>query len=405
MKKLITLFFVFGYQIILVAQANSFVTTIINDVNLDSLCHVVKILSGDEPVTINGSEVTIYSRDAESQWNDLAAEYLHTKLEGYGLNVMEQVFSINGKNIYAIQPGITYPEKMFIISAHYDSRSSYGLAPGADDNASGCAAVIEAARILSKHPTEYSIGYAFFDNEEMGKLGSLYYAAYAKVNNHEIMGVINLDMIGYDYNRDYVANIHTTIKPECLYMADKMVENNSIYNLNLTFDTFHPGTDRSDHWSFIQHGYPAILLIEDLEGGDTNGKYHSSEDKIDQFALDYFHKMSKAAIGTLADLATNNTIANTEDDSPVTSDFVLYQNYPNPFNPETVINYQLAVESKVVLKVYNMLGKEIATLVNTIKPAGEYNVSFNASKLASGVYCYTLTAAGKRISKKMLVMK
>jgi len=72
--------------------------------------------------------------------------------------------------------------------------------------------------------------------------------------------------------------------------------------------------------------------------------------------------------------------------------FQLFQNYPNPFNPRTVISYQLAFNSKVTLKVYNLLGKEVTALVNEEKSAGEYRVVLDASGLSSGVYFYTLYA-------------
>ncbi len=86
--------------------------------------------------------------------------------------------------------------------------------------------------------------------------------------------------------------------------------------------------------------------------------------------------------------------------------FALSQNYPNPFNPSTVINYQLPASSNVVLKIYNALGKGIATLVNTKQIAGSYEVEFNAENLPSGVYFYKLQN-GSSISevKKMVLLK
>lgn len=89
--------------------------------------------------------------------------------------------------------------------------------------------------------------------------------------------------------------------------------------------------------------------------------------------------------------------------------YYLSQNYPNPFNPSTIISYQLPVSSKVVLKIYDMLGREIETLVNKEQPAGKYSVSFNsASKgnsLASGVYLYRLQAGSSVETKKMVLIK
>ncbi len=85
--------------------------------------------------------------------------------------------------------------------------------------------------------------------------------------------------------------------------------------------------------------------------------------------------------------------------------FELSQNYPNPFNPTTLIKYSVAERSNVSLKVYDVLGNEVATLVNTSKEAGSYQVNFDASKLSSGVYIYTLNAGNYTQSKKMLLMK
>ncbi|NCQ19136.1 MAG: hypothetical protein COW85_06485 [Ignavibacteria bacterium CG22_combo_CG10-13_8_21_14_all_37_15] len=95
--------------------------------------------------------------------------------------------------------------------------------------------------------------------------------------------------------------------------------------------------------------------------------------------------------------------------------FELYQNYPNPFNPETVIGYQLSVNSKVSLKVFDILGKEVQTLVNEEKPAGAYKVEFNSgqrstnNKLTSGIYLYQLRAGsvegGFVQTKKMVVLR
>ena len=91
--------------------------------------------------------------------------------------------------------------------------------------------------------------------------------------------------------------------------------------------------------------------------------------------------------------------------SGIPSRFTLYQNYPNPFNPTTTIKYNLPKQSFVTLKVYNILGEEVAVLVNGVKQAGSYSVVFNASSLSSGVYIYTLATDEFVSSKKMLVIK
>ncbi|OGU65976.1 MAG: hypothetical protein A2X62_08165 [Stygiobacter sp. GWC2_38_9] len=87
--------------------------------------------------------------------------------------------------------------------------------------------------------------------------------------------------------------------------------------------------------------------------------------------------------------------------------FSLAQNYPNPFNPETTIKYQLPVSGHVTLKVFDMLGKEVATLVDEYKQAGTHNSQFSIlnSQLASGTYLYQLKAGGFVLTKKFLLMK
>ena len=85
-------------------------------------------------------------------------------------------------------------------------------------------------------------------------------------------------------------------------------------------------------------------------------------------------------------------------------DFQLHQNYPNPFNPITLISYQIQQQGLVTLKIFDVLGKEVATLVNEEKPAGRYQVKFNAENLSSGVYIYRMKLNDFITSKKMILL-
>ncbi|NQT27366.1 T9SS type A sorting domain-containing protein [candidate division KSB1 bacterium] len=85
--------------------------------------------------------------------------------------------------------------------------------------------------------------------------------------------------------------------------------------------------------------------------------------------------------------------------------FKLEQNYPNPFNPSTEISYNLPEQSFVTLKVYDVLGREIFTLVNEDKPAGTYRINFDTIGLGSGVYFYQLKAENFMEKKKMILIK
>ena len=104
-------------------------------------------------------------------------------------------------------------------------------------------------------------------------------------------------------------------------------------------------------------------------------------------------------------LKRNNLTGIVEDNNIQPAEFNLYQNYPNPFNPTTIINFQLPQTGHVTLKVYDILGKEVATLVNELKNQGRYSVNFDASGLASGVYIYRIKVNDYISTKKMLLVK
>jgi hypothetical protein len=303
MKKVLQILLIF----IIFFQTNIFsqspvVQQIINSVNQDSIIKFVSELSGAVPTIINGTSQTILSRHKLQPGNALAETYIKQKMQSYGLTTTIQSFSTTGKNVYAIQPGTEFPNKKFIICAHFDDMPSGTLAPGADDNASGTAAVIEAARIFSQYTFPFTIVYALWDEEEQGLVGSNYYAIQAANAGDSILGVINLDMIAYDGNNDGNADVHTSSIANTTGLKDKMLEVNLVYGINLDLDVV-PAQPYSDHQSFLNQGYSAILLIEDDD--DFHPQYHTVNDNLSYFNQPYFIKMSKLSLGTLASLSLN----------------------------------------------------------------------------------------------------
>ena len=165
---------------------------------------------------------------------------------------------------------------------------------------------------------------------------------------------------------------------------------------------------------FLQTGSPCI------DAGDTNAIY---DDMLDPLLPGHARSPSRGGLrndlgaygGQGADMlplfGVITGIVSSEKNLPM--NYRLRQNYPNPFNPSTVISYQLAGQSRVTLKVYDLLGREVATLVNEVKSAGNYTATFNASNLPSSVYFYRLTANTLSSSqtgnfnfvKKMLLLK
>jgi hypothetical protein len=91
--------------------------------------------------------------------------------------------------------------------------------------------------------------------------------------------------------------------------------------------------------------------------------------------------------------------------SSVPNEYKLYQNYPNPFNPMTNIKYQISKAGFVILKIYDILGRQISTLINEKQTPGSYNVTFDATSLSSGVYFYKLQTDNFTDTKKMVIIK
>jgi hypothetical protein len=120
----------------------------------------------------------------------------------------------------------------------------------------------------------------------------------------------------------------------------------------------------------------------------------------------YIVETPNSFISSGGNVSSNCTVLGTENPHEgIPISFELNQNYPNPFNPSTVINYSLPVNSDVTLKVFDILGKEVATLVNGNQNAGNYSIEFNAERLTSGVYFYEIKTADFVDVKRMLLIK
>jgi hypothetical protein len=380
---------------------------LINQTNLDTLIYFVNILSGEDSVTIADSTYLLLSRYLYHPHNDLAAEFIFQTLNRFNIPTYNQNYSATGRNVYAVKTGTDFPDQKFIICAHYDDMPPQPPAPGADDNASSVAAVLESARLLAQIPTPYTIIFALWDEEEMGGWGSRYYALQSYLNGDNILGVVNLEMLGWDSDDDGLFDISTRPIANSVELANLVDSLQIQYNPGLTSAIFNPGTTASDHVSFWNQGYTAMVFSEAYFSGDGNPYYHTSNDKIEHFNLAYYHALAKLAVATITHLAFYNFIpvGIRNETNDIALDFVLEQNYPNPFNPSTKISWQSPVGSWQTLKVYDVLGNEVATLVDEYKSAGSYEVEFNAENLPSGVYFYQLRAMNYIEIKKMILLK
>jgi hypothetical protein len=255
---------------------NSIIQNAIAACSLDSMQKWVKELSGVTPVTIGGAPVSITSRYSGSTPFLQAAGYISGVFSRYGLSpVLENNNApYNKVNVIGTLQGRR--NAYIIISGHFDSASPG--CPGADDNASGVAAVLEAARVLHSIGFDYTIKFVAFGGEEQGLKGSTAYAG--SHSNDSIVAVINCDMIMWDGNGNGAIQIHSVSNTGTAWssdLADYVMDVNNIYILNGIPSKFQPGVTASDHSPFWNAGRSAILMIEEY-GNDFNPYYHTGND-------------------------------------------------------------------------------------------------------------------------------
>ncbi|MBF0552155.1 MAG: M20/M25/M40 family metallo-hydrolase [Deltaproteobacteria bacterium] len=286
-------------------------------------------LSGETTVTVNGAVTTIDSRQTESTNLKLASQYVLDQLKAMNLTASFDDWSatdengtvLKDRNVIGEITGKTKPGEIIILVAHLDNLPSKGRAPGADDDASGCAALLAGAKAMSGYSFQRTIRFVFSTGEEDGIFGSKDYAGKVKAANQNIVAVINLDMISYNFTKSFPSkqNVKTRNNKNALYNNDlslAQVYLNVVkdYGLSTTITPVHvPDNDRfSDQSSFWDKGYAAIWIIEDDSAGGPppqqlwNPYYHSTDDKLANMDTKYCTAMVQATAGTAATLAVPN---------------------------------------------------------------------------------------------------
>ncbi|UCC11825.1 MAG: M20/M25/M40 family metallo-hydrolase, partial [candidate division WOR-3 bacterium] len=210
-----------------------------------------------------------------------AAEWIFDKFVGLGLDSVycESIPTSPPipPNIVGIKHGTMYPDSCYtIICGHFDALVPFlpDTAPGADDNASGVAAVLEAARIMNEYQFEVNIRFIALSNEEQGMDGSWFYAWNASQQGHDIHAVYNMDMIAYvDAHPESVDVCGDTF---CEPLIDHFIACADTYTTLLTAKRL--GLVLADEWPFQFYGFQAILTIEDWP--ETNPHKHTPADTI-----------------------------------------------------------------------------------------------------------------------------
>ena len=240
--------------------------------------------------------------------NEAASQWMYDEFVSFGLTAEFHEYNHNGtrRNVVGTLPGLVHPDQVVYITGHFDSISEdYDHAPGADDNASGTTAFLEAARVLSQYAFEYTIKFAGFNSEEQGLIGSAAYVAHIASQGENVVGCINLDMIAYRGTDpappDLILYTNTASQDIAHLYEDACLE---YFPNDLEPIVLVEAISASDHASFWNHGYQAILAIEEEAwGGDFCPWYHTSQDRIEQYPQDYPTHCATAAIAAAAQLA------------------------------------------------------------------------------------------------------
>jgi PKD repeat protein len=284
-------------------------------------------LTGEWPVIIGGEPYTIQTRASKFLTATMqATQFAYEHFESLGLDVTyhtyDHLFYGERRNVIAEQTGVGQPERIFMLTAHMDDAPAVPVAPGADDNASGSVAVMLVAQLLSQYDFDCTLRYALFTGEEQGLLGSDDYAQDISAMGDAIEGVLNLDMIAYESDGQPYVDLHTRVNNNGdLVIANTFVDVVSAYQLTLNPEIHQDSMGRSDHVSFWQAGYPAILAIEDDD--DFTPYYHTTNDRLETLNLAYFTNFIKAAVGTLSHLGcmlgtVSGTVTEAESGLPLT---------------------------------------------------------------------------------------
>lgn len=274
---------------------------------------LVAKLSGEVAVTVGGSPYTFLTRYTYSGTpSERSVDWAVEQMTAWGLPASTFPWWVAmgpNRNVVAEKTGAVRPDEVVLVTAHLDDLPTIGRAPGADDNASGSAAVLLAAKALSTRSFERTVRFVLFTGEEQGLFGSWLYAEALASAGEDVVAVLNLDMVGWDSDGDGAALLHTRTPSDPGYAADRaiadlLVQVVSWYGLSgqLAPTVAADGLPYSDHSSFWDEGYPAVLAIED-DLLDLNAWYHTSGDTLARLNLPYFTAFVKAAVGTAAHLA------------------------------------------------------------------------------------------------------
>ncbi len=375
-----------------VSTVNLEIRTMMDSVSIDSLKASIEHLS------------SYHTRRFDSRFIYDVQDWLVGRYQGFGTDtVMLHDFKVNkpgypeetADNILAVQWGTKTPEEYVICGAHYDSWNDDGSdpdtirSPGADDNATGVAGILETARILSHYTFDRTIIYANWCAEEIGLVGSAAYAHDMAEQLMDIVGYFNLDMTGY-LEEGTDIHVHLMYTTQDSLIADYVYNFSHVYFPEMPIRQNWLAWGDSDYSSFNRNGYPAVHPFEDVHA--SSPFIHTRQDVLGLSVnnLDQSKRFTELNLGLVATLAglNHDGIAETE-----TANVTLF---PNPAHDAVTI---LSDDGLQRIAVHNLIGQQ----AKAVELNGENKCVINTNDFASGIYMVTVVTLQGTATQRLVV--
>ncbi|NJD22434.1 MAG: M20/M25/M40 family metallo-hydrolase [Melioribacter sp.] len=321
-------------------------------------------------------------------------------------------------NVIATINGTQRPEHYILFTAHTDCNRStpadrWLLAPGADDDGSGIAVLLELARIFKKYPTPITLKFASVPDEELGGGGAANLGTVLLGKPYTCRLVLDFDMVGYDYR--YPKSVAMT------YSGGTVADNLFTKYVNiisaLNFPLLPVGWKNAtppNAGGFRDKNIPILGLMEGAGMGSfMQPNYHKASDTWSTINPEYISNITRSTAAFIHNIATDLFVGISEEENSnlIPSSFILDLPYPNPFNSTTTLRFGLPNSAKASIIIYNLLGQQVAQVAQGYYEKGYHTISWEASNISSGIYFAQLTVmndfSNKVFSKtcKLLLLK
>jgi leucyl aminopeptidase len=374
-----------------IADENPEIRAFIDSVSVDSIKANIEHLC------------SYHNRRYDSRFIWEVQDWLISRYQAFGVDtVMLHDFPVpdfdieTADNILAVQWGTKTPNEYVICGAHYDSWNPDGTdpdtirSPGADDNASGVAGILETARLLSNYTFDRTIIYANWCAEEIGLVGSAAYAQDMAAQGMDIVGYFNLDMTGY-LEEGTDIHVHLLYTTQDSLIANYVFNFSHVYFPEMLIKQNWLAWGDSDYSSFNRNGYPAVHPFEDVYA--SSPYIHTRQDILGLSVnnLEQSKRFTELNLGLVATLAGLNHDGMADDKT------VNVALYPNPTKEAVNIACDDGLQR---IEVYNTLGQQM----DVYRLRGDRHTILNTSSYATGIYMLRLVTT-QGVTTKQLVIR